>query len=130
MTKPDLNSRNAANDSSVNASSEKTAYNQTILVYLLLLLHPIYGITALIGVIVCHMKQEVTQNTVFESHRRWQIWTFWTGAIGYAASFYYIVRMGSWTILMVTMVWMLYRIVFGWWKALNYTAVGTNTPAL
>lgn len=113
---------NAKNSSTKN--DDKTAYNKTILVYLLLLLHPLYSITALIGAIICHMKKDVTEATVFESHRRWQNWTFWTGALGYPAAFYFIVRMGTWTMLLVTMAWMLYRILFGWWKAMNHAGVG------
>ncbi|MBX2823592.1 MAG: hypothetical protein KTR33_02610 [Gammaproteobacteria bacterium] len=106
------------------ATDARAAKNQTVLVYLLLLLHPLFGITALIGAIVAHMKTDVTRETVFESHRRWQLWTFWTGLIGYAAAFYYLLRMGSWTILLVTMIWLLYRIIFGWWRALNNQPVG------
>ena len=69
--------------------TEKAAHDQTILVYLLLLLHPLFGITGLIGAIICHTKKEITADTVFASHNTWQIWTFWTGAIGYSAGFYY-----------------------------------------
>ncbi len=107
----------------------RAAKNQTVLVYLLLLLHPLFGITALIGAIVAHMKGDVTKDTVFESHRRWQLWTFWTGLIGYVAAVYYLLTMGTWTILLVTMIWLLYRIVFGWWRALKNQTVGHTTAA-
>ncbi|MBX2878451.1 MAG: hypothetical protein KTR32_00885 [Granulosicoccus sp.] len=129
MNNSDSGNNTSAGDNVADATPDRAAYKQTVLVYLLLLLHPLYGITALIGVIVCHMKKEVTESTVFESHRRWQIWTFWTGTLGYIAAIYYILRMGSWTILLVTMIWMLYRIVFGWWKALKHSPVGNKVAA-
>lgn len=101
-------------DALLDDRAEKKARDQTILVYLLLFLHILFGITALIGVIICHTKKSVTENSVYESHRVWQTWTFWTGLIGYAAGFYYINFMGSWTILIITIIWVIYRISKGW----------------
>jgi len=118
-----------SNDVKPDQPALRAAKNQTVLVYLLLLLHPLFGITALIGAIIAHMKADVTQGSVFESHRRWQLWTFWAGALGYIAAVYYLHLLGTWTILLVTMVWILYRIVFGWWRALNYNTVGHTTTA-
>ena len=103
---------------------ETVARRQTILVYVLYLLHPLFGITALIGVIICHTRNTVTQDTVFESHRIWQAWTFWAGLIGYAAGIYYWQQRGSSTILLVTFLWSYYRVAWGWWRALRSQRVG------
>jgi len=115
---------NPAENPKAEAAVLLRARNQTILVYILLLLHPLFGITALIGAIVCHMKPEVTAGSVFASHRTWQLWTFWGGVIGYVSGVYYIIRFGSWLILGVSAAWMLYRVLFGWWKALRNQPVG------
>ena len=110
--------------SSTNQIEDKAARDQTTLVYLLFALHILFGITALIGVIICHTKKNVTSNTVYASHRVWQIWTFWTGATGYAAGIYYWLGMGSINILILTFGWVYYRIFSGWWKARAQNAVG------
>jgi len=101
----------------------RNAKDQTTLVYLLQSLHLLFGITGLIGVIVCHTKSSTTADTVYESHRIWQIWTFWAGLIGYAAGFYYLNRSGSWVILLVTVIWFYYRIINGWLKARAETEI-------
>lgn len=107
-----------------NSPDDSKAKNQTTLVYLLFALHILFGITGLIGVIICHTKKEVTEHTVFNSHRIWQIWTFWTGTVGYTAGFYYWITMGSINILILTFGWVYYRIASGWWKARKGNFVG------
>lgn len=109
---------NSGDEQNVNEQSkeEKAAQSQSTLVYLLFALHILFGITALIGVIICHTKKSTTANTVYHSHRIWQLWTFWTGAIGYTAGVYYWLTMGSVNILVLTFGWIYYRIIKGWWK--------------
>ena len=100
------------------------AKNQTYLIYLLLLLHPLFGITALIAALVGHMKKAVTDNTVFATHRVWQLVTFWFGLLGYVAGVYYILRMGSYVIVVVTFLRINYRLWRGWLNARKHEPVG------
>lgn len=115
-------------ESAQRAGADKAARDQTLMVYLLYALHLLFGITALIGVIVCHTKKDVTANTLYASHNHWQIVTFWTAVVGYVAALYYIVRFGSTLILMVTLVWTLYRIIKGAVLAYQRKPIG-NTLA-
>jgi len=105
------------------SAKEKAAQSQSTLIYLLYALHLLFGVTALIGVIICHMKKNVTDGTIYQSHRIWQLWTFWTAAIGYSAGVYYWLSMGSINVLILTFGWVYYRIIKGWWKNTQQQAV-------
>ena len=110
------------------ATMDADAYKQTILVYLLYALHMLFGITALIGVIVCHTRKPSKINAVYSSHKVWQRWTFWAGLLGYSAGFYYWNTRGSPIILVVTFLWAHYRIAYGWWQAQKHKTVGSAPP--
>lgn len=47
-------------------------------------LHILFGITGIIAALVAMTNGERTEGTLYESHRRWQIMTFWVGLGGYA----------------------------------------------
>jgi uncharacterized membrane protein len=71
------------------------------------------GITGLAGVIVNYVKLDEVQGTWIEPHFRWQIRTFWMGllwsVIGFVTTFVII----GWFILLVTAIWIIYRVVKG-----------------
>ncbi len=104
------------------------AYRQTTLVYLLYALHMLFGVTALIGVIICHTRKPDKVNKVYSSHKVWQLWTFWAGLLGYSAGFYYWTTRGSLMILGVTFIWAHYRVAHGWWQARKHNAIGAAPP--
>ena len=51
--------------------------NMTMVVYALQALAFLWGVTAIIGVVVNYVKRDDTHGTVYESHFQWQIRTFW-----------------------------------------------------
>ncbi len=73
-----------------------------------------FGCTALIAIIINYVKLDDVRGTLYESHFRWQIRSFWWsvlwGAIGLLLAFFLI----GFAILWVLGIWMLYRIVKGW----------------
>lgn len=54
---------------------------------LLMGLHVLFGVTAIIGVLIAHVSQASTAGTAYHSHLRWLIVTFWVALAAYAAAF-------------------------------------------
>jgi uncharacterized membrane protein len=95
---------------------EKTKANRTIttVIYGLYAASLIFGITAIVAIVLNYIRKEDVAGTLFESHFRWQIRTFWFsllwGAIG-AITFLIVIGM---FILFADAVWFIYRIAKGW----------------
>ncbi len=73
------------------------------------------GLPLLVGVAINFYKRNEVQGTWLESHFDWQIKTTWVALAGFAFSgltFEFGVGMLS---LMVTLLWMIYRIAVGWY---------------
>ena len=87
-----------------------------LLVYLLQLLHVLFGITAVIGMLVNHTLQHRVVGSYIESHFSWQKLTFWLLAPAYLAAFVFWSQSGqSWAIFLVLAI-ALYRVARGWWQ--------------
>lgn len=86
----------------------------TLIVYILQAASFFVGITYVAAVVVNYVKREDVVGTLYESHFRWQIRTFWFsllwGVLGVILS---IVLIGF-AILVADAVWLIYRIVKGW----------------
>ncbi len=55
----------------------KKAANLVLLIYLLFLLAPLFGITAIIAILINHSQYKQQENAVVKSHLKWQIISFW-----------------------------------------------------
>ncbi|WP_458700468.1 DUF4870 family protein [Sulfurospirillum sp. 1307] len=85
-------------------------------VYLLYALSYFFGITYLIGVIIAYVKKGDSKIEWLEDHFRWQINTFWvTFALSFVGVLTIFIGIG-WFILLISMIWNIYRIVKGWLK--------------
>ena len=80
------------------------------------------GWPSLLGVVLNYAKRPDVRGTYLESHFRWQIRTFWFAALWLVVAFaLFVTIVGipfAWLLVVVTGVWVLYRIVRGW-LALN-----------
>ena len=80
------------------------------------------GWPSILAVILNYVKRRDVRGTYLESHFRWQIRTFWFAAAWLLlAVLLFVTIVGiplAWLIVVVTGVWVLYRIVRGW-LALN-----------
>ena len=73
------------------------------------------GLPLLVGVAINFMKQEQVRGTWLESHFDWQIKTTWVALAGFAvAGVTFAMGIGIF-VLLVTVVWMVYRITIGWY---------------
>ncbi len=92
--------------------------NTLLIVYILHGLAVFNGLTALIGVIISHLKVNETTSAFARSHHRWLIRTFWWGLLwAVIATVLMIVGIGF-LIYLVVIVWWIYRVVRG---VINFT---------
>ena len=73
------------------------------------------GLPLLIGVALNFFKRDDVQGTWLESHFNWQIKTAWVVLAGFALSGLTLEIGFGFIILLVTVVWMIYRITIGWY---------------
>ncbi len=80
------------------------------------------GWPSILAVILNYAKRRDVGGTYLESHFRWQIRTFWYALMWALLAFVLFVTIVgipiAWLIIVVTGIWVLYRIVRGW-LALN-----------
>ena len=91
--------------------------NIAMMVYLLQALSFLWGVTAVVGVIVNYVKRDDTKGTVYESHFDWQIRTFWWGLAWAVLGMVLVLAAGlGFLVLFVAWIWAIYRVVKGWLK--------------
>lgn len=92
----------------------RSAKTLTTIIYALYAASFLVGITAIVAIVMNYVKREDMQGTLFESHFRWQIRTFWFGllwAVLGVATFFFVVGIA---VLLANAVWIIYRVVKGW----------------
>jgi len=97
-----------------NQSTNDSLKTMTTLVYVLQAASFLVGITYLAAIVLNYIKKDETIGTLYESHFRWQMRTFWYsllwGIIGFATALLVI----GYGILLANAIWILYRIIKGW----------------
>ena len=91
----------------------------TTVVYALQALSFLWGLTAIVGVIINYVKREDARGTVYESHFDWQIRTFWWGLAWAVVGFVLAVVLVGFVVMFVAWIWMIYRVVKGWLKLID-----------
>ena len=82
------------------------------------------GLGWIVGIVINYVKREEVAGTWLESHFRWQIRTFWFGALWVAlCGLFVLFTLGLglfvvWIPLGVVALWFIYRVARGW-MALN-----------
>lgn len=90
--------------------SEKT---MVLVAYVMYVLGPFLGITAIVGVIMNHIKMGDSKSLFAKSHHRWMMRTFWFGLLGgIIGGLLSLFGIGLFVILVVG-IWYLYRIIRG-----------------
>ena len=73
------------------------------------------GLTSIVAIVLNYVKKEDVVGTMYESHFRWQIRTFWFGllwsTIGWILMFAFFIGL---LVLIPAAIWFIYRIVKGW----------------
>jgi uncharacterized membrane protein len=109
-------------DAGSGKTSEELAGLKTItqVVYALQALSFMFGVSALVGLIINYVKREDAVGTVYQSHFDWQIRTFWWGLLWGVLGCLLIIALGlGFLMLFVAWVWAIYRVVKGWLKLIE-----------
>jgi len=107
---------NAASDDK-SASQLDSLRSVTLVVYVLQAASFIFGITAVVGVMINYIKREDAAGTIYANHFDWQIRTFWWGLLWCVLGFVLLLAFGlGFIIWAVAWFWMIYRVVKGWLK--------------
>ncbi|HLU20593.1 MAG TPA: hypothetical protein VKZ66_11610 [Pusillimonas sp.] len=96
-----------------------------VVVYALQAIGYFVGITALIGVIIAHIKIGDARGTWLESHFRWQIRTFWYSLLWGIIGALLIAVLVGYLVLAVAFVWSIYRVAKGWLRLIDGKAMYT-----
>jgi uncharacterized membrane protein len=67
----------------VNDAQIQQSRRLALLGILLQVLHILFGITAIIGMLIAHTHLASTKGTLYYSHLKWQLVTFWCAFFGY-----------------------------------------------
>ncbi|MDD4888036.1 MAG: hypothetical protein PHO64_14155 [Thiomonas sp.] len=88
-----------------------------LVVYVLQALSFLWGITAVIVVIIDYIKLEDARGTWVENHLRWQIRTFWWALFWSVIGMLLIFAFGlGFLVLAIVYFWTIYRVIKGWLK--------------
>jgi len=90
--------------------------NVTMVVYALQALSFIWGLPAVVALVINYVKRDDARGTLYESHFTWQIRSFWWGLLWVAIGGVLAVVLVGFVVLFVAWVWMIYRVVKGWLK--------------
>ena len=81
------------------------------------------GLPLLVGVAINFFGRNDVQGTWLESHFNWQVQTAWITVAGFAISgFTFGMGIGIFTLL-ITVVWLIYRITIGWYALTDGKAI-------
>jgi len=78
---------------------------------LLQVLHGLFGVTAIFGMFLNVTRLPKLENDVWQDHCRWQITTFWVGALLYIVTAIIGFSQGLWWPLVLAVMWVSYRII-------------------
>ncbi len=82
--------------------------------YCLNLLAPFNGITGLASIVIAYLKRDDVKGTIYESHIKYQINTFWIGLVGSIIAFPLIFLFGLGILLYIGIfIWWMIRGVIG-----------------
>jgi len=84
------------------------------------------GLTAVIAIIINYVKFDETQNTVYESHFRWQRSTFWWALFWAFVCLLLMIVVVGFILFTILSIWLIYRIVKGWLYLNDGRAIGTS----
>ena len=108
------------NDGFVIDSSGKTAEQLaslrrlTLVTYVLYALAWFNGLSAVVAIIINHVKRDDARGTLYESHFTWQIRTFWWGLLWMVLGGITVWIGVGFLVLAAVAIWWIYRVVKGW----------------
>lgn len=98
------------------AADEKIAGLKTLttVIYALYAVSLFIGVTAIVAIVLNHIKRDDARGTWLESHFSWQIRTFWWGLLWLVVGAITWIILIGWLVWGVAGIWFIYRIAKGW----------------
>jgi uncharacterized membrane protein len=93
---------------------DKADKTMTTIIYALYAASLIVGITALVAIVLEYIKKEDVAGTLYQSHFRWQIRTFWYSLLWAVLGAVTSIIVVGLFILAADLIWYIYRIAKGW----------------
>lgn len=85
----------------------------TLVIYILYAVSWFTGFSALVAIIINYVKRDDAVGTIYESHFRWQMSTFWWSLLWAVVGFVTVYFLVGFLILAGLLVWLIYRLVKG-----------------
>lgn len=101
--------------SSTNANPVVQSDQKTLVVicYVLMVLEIVNGFTAIIGVIIAHLKRGSSGGTVWRGHYDNLITVFWVGLVVFVIGWLLMLVLIGFVVLGILAIWYLYRTIRG-----------------
>ena len=113
-------------DSSNGGKGSDSLKTVATVVYVLQAIAYFVGITAVVGVIIAHIKIGDARGTWVESHFRWQIRTFWYSVLWGIVGAILVTVLIGYLVLLGVLVWNIYRVAKGWLRLVDGKAMYTT----
>lgn len=100
----------------VDSTPQQADANRSItqIIYAMYALTLVVGVTWLVGIVLNYLKRDDVVGTIYESHFRWQIRTFWYTLLWCAIGWLTVLIVVGFFVLGFAAVWYVYRIAKGW----------------
>jgi uncharacterized membrane protein len=95
-------------------ATEQQNKDMTQIIYGLYAASFVVGITYIVAIILNYVKKDDVVGTMYESHFRWQIRTFWFSLLYFTIGCITAMIIVGIFILIANSIWVIYRIVVGW----------------
>lgn len=82
-----------------------------------------FGVTALIGMLISATKIKETEGSIYQSHLKWQIVTFWLGAIAAIGSYLIYSNTGQTWPMILAGGFILYRLLTSFFMLIEKQAI-------
>ena len=88
----------------------------------------VFSVPSVIALILNYLKRAEARGTYLQSHFRWQIRTFWFGALWCAIGAVLMLTIVgiplAWALFVATGIWLAYRVIRGWLALKGGRAIG------
>jgi uncharacterized membrane protein len=95
-------------------ATEEQNKSITQVVYGLYAASLVVGVTYIVAIILNYVKKDDVVGTMYESHFRWQIRTFWFSLLWFGIGLLTVVFIVGIFVWIASGIWFIYRIVIGW----------------
>jgi uncharacterized membrane protein len=112
------------------ATADDSNKTLTTVIYALYAASLLVGISCLVAIVLNYVKKDDVAGTLYESHFRWQMRTFWYALLWSALGALSLVIVVGFFVLFANLVWFIYRIAKGWLRLNEGKPMYDNAPAL